>query len=342
MAFADDLVVMKDKVDVVPEILSDITAFMTARSLALNPRKCLSTSAFTIRGVTTPSEATRFRINGAPIRALKHQETFKYLEMTFDNLGVVKPALSNLELWLSRIRRAPLKPFRKWKLCSIVVIRDHLLPRLINNFQTPRITAAVLRDADRMIRMSTRLCVHVHIHTANAVIHGRTRDDGLGVQSLAELIPRVYLGRLTNASDVDPFTATGFRSPTLAQLVDRLNRMAGAVAPVSVFRSELAISPITAGIENASDDFVSRSWLHHLPTGWTSRDFVRAVQLRSGNLPIAAIPTRHGAERTCRGCGADDETIPHVLQHCPVSHYTGIYRHNEIVLKVARRCRQKR
>ncbi|KAK9701480.1 hypothetical protein QE152_g30561 [Popillia japonica] len=50
---------------------------------------------------------------------------------------------------------------------------------------------------------------------------------------------------------------------------------------------------------------------------------------------------RENKERKCRtGCDKI-ESLAHVLQACPTTHYERIKRHNSIVAKVARHCRRK-
>lgn len=68
---------------------------------------------------------------------------------------------------------------------------------------------------------------------------------------------------------------------------------------------------------------------------------MRAVQLRTANLATKGLPYIPAGERKCRtGCDKI-ESLAHVLQACPTTHYERIKRHNSIVAKVARHCRRK-
>lgn len=58
---------------------------------------------------------------------------------------------------------------------------------------------------------------------------------------------------------------------------------------------------------------------------------MRACQLRTHNLPTAAIPSNPPEQRLCRaGCGKS-ETINHVLQSCPLSHWQRVKRHDDVL-----------
>lgn len=98
--------------------------------------------------------------------------------------------------------------------------------------------------------------------------------------------------------------------------------------------------PFTRGLEGASDDLASRSWIRDQPRGWAGRDFVRAVQLRTNNLPTVAIPSnRDPAVRRCRAGCPVEESLCHVLQQCPIVQPNRIARHNEVVRKINAHCR---
>lgn len=74
------------------------------------------------------------------------------------------------------------------------------------------------------------------------------------------------------------------------------------------------------------------------PMGWSGCDFVKAVQLRSNNLPVDGIPSNPTHLRGCRAGCQKMESISHVLQNCPANHFERIRRHNEIVRKIASHC----
>jgi hypothetical protein len=84
----------------------------------------------------------------------------------------------------------------------------------------------------------------------------------------------------------------------------------------------------------------SRHWISHPPKGWSGGDWVRAVHLRTANLPTVGIPSNPVELRRCRGgCGAE-ETVCHILQACPIAHDSRVYRHNSVATKISAQCRK--
>lgn len=65
------------------------------------------------------------------------------------------------------------------------------------------------------------------------------------------------------------------------------------------------------------------------------RDYVRAIQLRTGNLPTAGMPSNLVEKRKYRARCNKTESMSHVLQQCPSVHWERIRRHNEIAKKIA-------
>lgn len=65
------------------------------------------------------------------------------------------------------------------------------------------------------------------------------------------------------------------------------------------------------------------------------------MQLRSNNLPTASIPSNPSERRKCQAGCNKTETICHVLQSCPATHWPRIKRHNEIAHKIRDHCRRK-
>ena len=94
----------------------------------------------------------------------------------------------------------------------------------------------------------------------------------------------------------------------------------------------------TKGLTYANQDSSSRSWISSRPHGWSASDWVRAIHLRTSNLPTVGIPSNPIELRGCRGGCSATETVCHILQSCPVAHDERVYRHNAVVKKVAEQC----
>lgn len=85
------------------------------------------------------------------------------------------------------------------------------------------------------------------------------------------------------------------------------------------------------GLIQGNHHSASGSWVYSPPPYWSARDYIRAVKLRANMLPTNGIPYVPVEKRRCRrGCDRV-ESLSHVLQKCPTTHYSRINRHNRIV-----------
>ncbi|CAG9825828.1 unnamed protein product [Phaedon cochleariae] len=209
--------------------------------------------------------------------------------------------------------------------------------------QNPRVTGQILRSADRLIKRFAKHILHLNEHTPDAKLHAKIRDGGLGFLDLRHFIPGFFLISLTGLLDhVDGRSLSAvLQCVETRRLIERLNTLKGDVPNDHLWRDRLMQAPTLEGLENCTDDPASRSWIDQKPAGWTGQDFVRAVQLRSNNLTVAGIMSKPPELRKCRAGCDKVESLSHVLQQCPATHWERIRRHNEVVKKVAGHCRKK-
>jgi hypothetical protein len=338
MAFADDLIITADRDIEVPLILEDVSAFLERRGMAINPSKCRALVAGVVRGRSVPRTRPNYSIYGKPIPNVDAFNAFRYLGHEFGHKGVERPSILNLTNWLANIKKAPLKPDQK-----LTILKLYVIPRLLYGLQNPKVTSRTLRDGDRLIRKAIKGFYHLNAHTPDALIHASVRDGGLGVMELRRAIPRIFLGRLVNLmeKDGDLVLSSVLQSDRNRSLMIRLSGIAGDVPETTHWRDKIASGALSKGLEQTSEDSSSRLWISDRPTGWSGRDHVRAVQLRTANLPTKAIPSVPVGQRRCRHGCAVDESIAHVLQTCPLTHGSRIRRHNEVVAKIARHCKTR-
>lgn len=339
MAFADDLIIMSDHNIDMPLLLDETQEFLQRRGMLLNPAKCKSLVAGASRGISVPRTRISYKINNEPIPNVMAMDAFKYLGHQFGHSGVEKPGIYNLTTWLQKLSTSPLKPDQK-----LNILKQYVIPRLLYGLQNPKITGKVLRAADRLIRKHVRATLHLNAHTPDALLHASVRDGGLGIMELKSSIPRIFLGRLVRLLEgpEDGSLSSVLQSTPIRDLMGRLQKMAGDVPGAAFWRDKISSQILSKGLEQASEDPSSRSWVDKKPFGWSGRDYVRAVQLRTANLPTKAIPSVPRDQRRCRGNCAVDENLSHVLQTCPVTHWERIDRHNEVVTKIARHCKSQK
>lgn len=336
MAFADDIVLLEDNEVKLPLLISKANLFMKKRGMMLNPKKCCVLVTATNNKRVFSRTKTDISVDGTPIRNITSIDSFRYLGFEYAATGIMKPNNTNLSIWLSRLERAPLKPDQKYHLLKFFV-----LPRLFYGLQSPRINGRILRETDRLIKYKLKHILHVSGHTPDHYLYARTKDGGLGIPHLRYTIPNILLKRLMGLeSQLEDLPLKYIiQSERVQSFITRLRALAGVKPPEEHWRERIATAPYAKGIQCTSDDLASRVWLDNKPRGWSGRDYVRAVQLRTNNLATVGLPSNPVENRKCRGGCNKVETLCHVLQGCRVSHWPRVQRHNEAAKKVAKHCR---
>lgn len=158
--------------------------------------------------------------------------------------------------------------------------------------------------------------------------------------SLSTKIPSILLSRIQKLRSLsEPQIVQALRTPFLLRLVERLQQQVrlfgvGRPAERAYWRIRLEGTYSGSGLPEHSDDPSVISWMGDPPPSWSGADYVAGVQLRANMLP-----TRGGlhnkrvpfdAKRCRAGCNRS-ETLSHVLQHCPITHYERIRRHDHAV-----------
>jgi hypothetical protein len=151
---------------------------------------------------------------------------------------------------------------------------------------------------------------------------------------------RSRIVKLREGADRDSTLSAVLGSPTVTRLLQRLDSLCGDDSPAQYHRREISGGCFSAALQQASSDGAFRQWITRPPKGWSGGDWVRAVQLRTANLPTVGIPSNTAELRRCRGgCGAN-ETVCHILQACPVAHDSRVRCHNAVATKIAIQCRK--
>jgi hypothetical protein len=286
-----------------------------------------------------PGRDPGLRVCRSAIPAIDEMNPFKYLGFLVGTSGVTRPCLSNYPVWMTRLMALPLKPQQRMNL-----LRTHLLSRLFHGLQTNKISAANLRSIDRVTRHYVKRIAHLHLHTSDSLIHAPLREGGQGITELRVAIPNMFRSRivkLREGADRDSTLSAVLGSPTVTRLLQRLDSLCGDDSPAQYHRREISGGCFSAGLQQASSDGTFRQWITRPPKGWSGGDWVRAVHLRTANLPTVGIPSNTAELRRCRGgCGAN-ETVCHILQACPVVHDSRVRRHNAVATKIAIQCRKE-
>lgn len=344
LAYADDLLLLSPGADTQRLLLGKVMRFFENRSMQLNPVKSTNLIVQVVPARKQLYVATRARlfINGSPLRQITVDEQFKYLGFQFSFTGVEAPSLSGFSAALERLSRAPLKPFQK-----LEILRVYLIPRFLYIFQTPTVSAKFLKSGDKLLRRYVKRFLHLPAQTPNAFLHARLRDGGLGVFCFSTRIPGILLGRLDKLDDSgDRLWGAVSRSDHLVHLRERLSAMVrdsgvSGSAESGFWRSRLEASVSGNGLWQVGGRSECSGWIRNPPRFWSGEDFVKAIQLR-GNL----LPTQGGVHnpahlRRCRAGCERTESLSHVLQGCPATHFRRIRRHDHLC-GILRRVASKR
>lgn len=184
-------------------------------------------------------------------------------------------------------------------------MKDHVIPRLPFGTQTPNVTSRNLKDADRLIRMWVKRILHLNVHTPDASIHASIKDWGLGIMEFRAAVPHILLQRLVRLRENDS-DRVGQRltdTPKIEGLMSRLSAMGGGTPHHQIWREKIKEGALTAGLELTSESSASRGWIDCRPKGWTGKDYIKAVQLHTANLPTAGMASSPRESQSCRtGC----------------------------------------
>lgn len=336
LAFADDLILMSHDQQGIQDSINKVAEHLKRLGLQLNPTKCaaLSVEKDGKGKKLYVRTGTALSFEGVPLKQVRPTETIKYLGQYMSFRGAAAPMLEEAERDCAAVRGAPLKPHQK-----LVMIKEHVLPRLIFKLQYPGITKHTLKRADHIIRTATKRVLHLPRTTADAVLYAPERNGGLGLFCLTSRIPSVLLERLVQLGDGDDFDrAVG---EACRPLMERLQKMGGVGKETNgqMWSAELADSYSGTGITHEMGQ-AETSWIKKPPNNWNGGTYIKAIQMRYNLLPTVGIPSNPTDRRRCRAGCDRTESLSHVVQGCYVTHDKRIQRHNHVCALTARIARK--
>ncbi|KAL7288050.1 hypothetical protein TKK_0017843 [Trichogramma kaykai] len=203
LVFADDVILLAFTREGLQESLDCISREVRAQGMELMPVKC-STLSIAVNGRGKQRKVVMdnpFRVDDVSVRQLNTEDEFKYLRVTFDCNGPIwKPC--NLKEKLYGISRAPIKAQMRLK-----VLETYLLPRYIHTLTLGRTTHAELKAMDKLVRRSVRSWLRLPHDCPNAFIHAGRNYGGLGIPSLASIVPLIRKNRLEAINQSGAFFA---------------------------------------------------------------------------------------------------------------------------------------
>lgn len=332
LAFADDIVVVAPSPMVMKSHIKIIETYFEHHGLQVNVDKCAAFQYISVPGTKRLVVETKplLKIKGTYIPTLGVSSQLKYLGLQYSFRGVVSPSPSKLEEMLGRLKACPLKPWQK-----LNVLQRYLIPRFHHGLQTMDITKKKLSYIDSCIAKFVKTTLHLPRTTPTAYLHAPLRCGGLGIPSLQYHIASVYLRRIERISirgDAD--VKTIMQTPVIESLRTKLRKMLTGVNTMSkssvqdFWATELHKTALGAGLKLMTAGI--SSWIYNPPKIWSGRDYIGAIQLRIGLLPTKGAP--YMTDTDCRNpsCSGTRESLYHVLQRCPVTHYARVNRHDNV------------
>lgn len=308
MAFADDLVVMASTPQGLQQQLDDLHAFLEPRGLDINCQKSFSVSYAPDgkRKISKIDVGHNFKIGDKTIPAVKAEDKWKYLGLTFSPSGLVPadivPALKKL---LQRATSAPLKPQQR-----LVLLRHYLLPRFLHNLVLGPVSIKMLTKLDKAIRAAVRQWLPHD--AALPLFHATVKDGGLGISSL-RTIPYLKKRRLAGL-ETSGYTACQevakmayvhdelIKANTMSKYDNAMIRT--AQQNLSYWRNKLYASTDGAALRGIETAPGATNWLREGTSLLTGRNFINLVKYHFNAMPVLARTKRgQNVPTQCRaGC----------------------------------------
>lgn len=337
IGFADDTVLVSDSVHGMRRHLRVLEEFLRCTNMEVNPAKCLALQLGAVSDAKSMKSTilTRplFQIGGVDVPCMNAETQLGYLGLQYDYRGSVAPSAANITVLLERLRLAALRPWQKME-----ILRTYLLPRLVHSLQTPKVRAGKLRWIDRCVLRFVKTTTHLPVTAPSAVAYAKQSKGGFGLPCFWRFIPTLYGQRLAKLeASTDPQLACLARTQTIKGLQQRLLKMSGGMDTMKQYHDQMAINLASTALGSglvSTSSAAKCTWLYEPPKSWTGRDYCSAAQLRVGLLPTNGAPYKKAEDAKCRNppCRnrGERESLYHVLQRCPQTHWARIERHNAI------------
>lgn len=287
MAFADDLVLLHDDPTLGLATVTKVENYLNDCGMKLNPRKCATLTNEKIGGRLMARSTPIYEVAGHKIAQISAVNPYRYLGHDLNASSLLRPSVTNLPVWLNRLEKAPLKTAQKF-----LLLKQFIVPKIFYLLQSSKTTYAMLRSADGLIKKTAKRVLHLSTHTPDCAILTRIRDGALGLMDLAAAAPFTLASRLENLvrHSEDATLQAALSSTAVMNLRQRLLQHNPPNHPSQSRREQITNNFSLKGLELACDDQASRGWIDNPPPKWSGRDYIRAIQLRTNNLPTKALP----------------------------------------------------
>jgi hypothetical protein len=345
LAFADDIFLIATDVPQASALLRATEEYLGRLEMKISAPKCTSFQIAPTKDswyVTDPGLTLK---NGERIPAAAAESAFTYLGVKISPWADVKLEGLREEFGgaLFRASRLSLKPHQKVELISRYLV-PHYLYRLVVAIPPVKL----IRQLDQELRGVIKRICHLPQSTADGLLYCGMKDGGLGILKLETIaVTSILKAGLKFKHSPDRVMQALWMN---AGMASRLNSLAKSarVNPwptndpkdldrhkSSMKRSELAkwASLVSQGksVKSFADNKIANAWLTNkklLKPG----NFISALRLRANVAGdrVALNRAVPQANLMCRRCGAQLETLGHILGICTSTKVQRIDRHDEI------------
>lgn len=349
LAFADDLVLVAKSREGLQSLLKAFEGFLVKRGLSINAAKSFICAIDTDgkRKRTFVCKNVEMLVGGVVMRTLGPDDTFKYLGIEFSPAGRTRVDVGALRNLIAKVKAARLKPEQK-----ILLIKEHVIPRVTHALSLGRVTAGLLDRLDLEIRGEIKEILRLPHYAPDVALYLRVASGGLGLPRLRYSVPLQLKGRLARLQQSSSPVAREYASSEFfrveVQKVERLLQVGGETLASKIdlqrhWRDRALKTFDSQGVPSFCEYPPANRWLRGGDPYIRGYHFVDALKLRY-NLLVnrsTAYKGSVGEHRRCRhGCG-DIETANHILQRCSRTHGLRVRRHNEILKFAADQLRKR-
>ena len=337
IGFADDIILLSSSTIGMENHLRNAAKFFQARNLNLKPEKCQSLSLIPEKKSRRIKvlDKSQFFLSGKCIPPIAINETFKYLGVRFGANGKTTPDISKFLQSLERLIASPLKPQQK-----IFILRIYAIPRLVHSLSLGRYSLNWLKTIDSKIRQVVKSILRLPSSLANSCLYASLRDGGFSIPCLAQAIPRNTLARLVSIKYVDDKEGEAFASSPEYYIIRKRCLKALGKNPTkesqrAFWRESLHTSINGRGLDQIQES-PGNSWFGKGTRFTNGRTYINLCRLRTNSLMCREMNSRGRPEtpRTCRGKCPKVESLSHILQGCPATHWFRVTRHNRLLALV--------
>lgn len=175
LAFADDVILVASSRKGLLEQVATLEACLQLGGPELNARKS-ATLEIMADGKAKKWVFPFLQVGGKDVRAMGVNDTYKYLGLLTNYVGMKSNLKEMLKNWLERLKTSPLKPQQR-----MFLLRVYLVPRLYHQLVLGEISGILLESIDMIIRKSVREWLRLPKDTPVGFYHARTGDGGMAI-----------------------------------------------------------------------------------------------------------------------------------------------------------------